>query len=199
MKKETRYFKSPVEYRAEGEDTGFIEGVAAVVNQTTDLGWFKEMIMPGAFDDVLQDDVRALKNHDPNFILARTKSNTLTIGLNDKGDLTYRYKTPDRTFAKDLEDEIRSGDIDQSSFGFQVKEVSWEFDDENPNNDLRKIIKIERLFDVSPVTFPAYEGTRAEAKSKENLQEERNSQIIKPENHEIYHEEKERKRKIAAL
>jgi HK97 family phage prohead protease len=185
--KEVRYFKSPVTFREEGDEGGEIEGVAAIVNKRADLGWYDEMIMPGAFDDVLRDDVRALMNHDSNRILARTSSGTLTIGLNDNGDLTYRYKTPNRSYAKDLEDAIKTGDVDQSSFAFRVKEEAWEYSEDN-SNDLRKIVKVERLYDVSPVTFPAYQDTSVAKRSWEQSKPE---QVP-----DHYHEEKERELKL---
>ncbi len=158
---ERRTINSPVEFR-ESDEGGTVTGTAAVVEKTTDLGWFEERIEKGAFSDVMKDDVRALKNHDPNLVLARTKSKTLELGLSKKGDLTYSYKTPDRTHAKDLENEIRTGDVDQSSFAFAIKEEKWTWADQRSDGgkkDLRTIIKFSRLYDVSPVTYPAYEST----------------------------------------
>jgi hypothetical protein len=165
---ERRFFTAPVsvQKRAEGDDN-IVEGVAAIVEKETDLGFFREKIARGAFDDVLNDDVRALFNHDPNFILGRTASNTLEIGLNENGDLTYKYTTPDRQYARDLYDAIKSGDVDQSSFAFIIKEHRWEFDEENPDNDLRTIEKIGSLIDVSPVTYPAYQDTKVAARSRD--------------------------------
>ncbi len=158
---ERRTITSPVEFREEDEG-GTVNGTAAVVEKTTDLGWFEERIQKGAFDSVMKDDVRALKNHDPNLVLARTKSGTLKLGISAKGDLTYSYKTPDRTHAKDLENEIRTGDVDQSSFAFAIKEEKWIWADQRSDGgkkDLRTIIKFSRLYNVSPVTYPAYEST----------------------------------------
>ena len=157
-KKELRVFTAPVEYREADEGNGTIEGIAAVVNMETNLGWFNEIIMPGAFDEVLKGDTRALFNHDSNQVLARTTSGTLALSINTDGHLVYNYVTPNRTFAKDLEDMIRSGDVSQSSFAFTVKEDSWEYD-ENGEREIRKIIKVGELYDVSPVTFPAYADT----------------------------------------
>ncbi len=181
--KEYRVINAPVEFR-EADDGGNIEGIASVVGVETDLGWFKEVIMEGAFDDVLNGDTRALFNHDSNQVLARTTSGTLALTISDKGDLVYSYKTPNRSYAKDLEDMIKTGDVSQSSFAFTVKEDSWEYN-ENEDRELRKIIKIEKLFDVSPVTFPAYADTtvakrcfddeckiRSEKKASEDTTEE---------------------------
>lgn len=168
MEKEIRKFNSQFETRVDNvsnTDSKIVEGIAAVVNIETDMGWYKEMIMPGAFDDVLNDDVRALVNHDVEKVLARTKSKTLEIWLDEKGNLKYRYATPDRTYALDLFDAISKGDVDQSSFAFQVKEQSWVYGN-NGEPDLRKIIKFEKLYDVSPVTFPAYEDTTVAKRSR---------------------------------
>lgn len=165
---ERRYFHVPVECRAETE--GMIEGTAALVNRKADLGWYEEIIEPGAFDDVLNDDVRALFNHDANLVLARSNKGegTLQLFINDAGNLGYRYKTPERTYAKDLEDAIRAGDVSQSSFAFRVKEEAWEWASETGSEkDLRKIVKVEKLFDVSPVTYPAYQDTTVAKRSME--------------------------------
>lgn len=154
--KERRNF--PVtELRIENrDDQTEVVGHAAVFNSLSeDLGGFREQVEPGAFDDVLQDDVRALLNHDPNLILARTKSGTLRLAVTDKG-LEYRFTPPETTTGKDLLISLQRGDIDQSSFGFRVKEDVWE---ERDGEIHRRIIKFERLFDVSPVTYPAYPDT----------------------------------------
>lgn len=179
-KAERRFIAPNIEMRKEGDDD-IIEGVAAVVESTTDLGWFEERIEKGAFDDVLKDDVRALLNHDPNFVLARSVNGkgTLKLSVDDKGNLRYSYKTPDRSYAKDLQDAIRSGDINQSSFAFQIKEEKWEFatKENGLEKDIRTITKFERLFDVSPVTYPAYSDTTVAARSKGNVNKEENSLI----------------------
>lgn len=172
---ERRFFAPDIEARAEGEEE-VIKGTAAVVGSTTDLGWFEERIEAGAFDEVLNDDVRALFNHDPNFVLARSVNGkgTLKLSLDKKGNLRYSYKTPNRSFAKDLQDAIRSGDISQSSFAFSIKEEKWEFasKENGREKDLRTITKFERLYDVSPVTYPAYQDTSVAARSKESLSKE---------------------------
>lgn len=171
---ERRFLTAPVKYetRNEGEtQTHTIEGYAAMYNQRTNLGWMDEEIMPGAFDDVLNDDVRALINHDPSLILARSVNGkgTLKLELDEKG-LKYSYSTPNRTYAKDLQDAIESGDVSQSSFSFSIKEENWVRSENDTDNDLRQINKIERLFDVSPVTFPAYQDTSVAKRSFEKIE-----------------------------
>lgn len=164
---ETRMFVAPitVEKREEGDENkpSDIEGTAAMFNKRTKIGkLFYEEILPGAFDDVLQDDVRCLLNHDPNQILGRTIANTLEIWQDNEG-LKYRYATPNRSYAKDLEDAILTGDVSQSSFSFIAKETKWieQVDD----LDIRQIVKVGRLYDVSPVTYPAYQDTAVAKRS----------------------------------
>lgn len=178
---ERRFVQLPVramiENRADQENSNGlydIEGTAALVGVETDLFWFKERIEPGAFDEVLEDDVRCLFNHDPNNVLARSNKGkgTLELFLNDNGDLCYRYRTPDRQFAKDVQDMIITGDVTQSSFAFEVKEQSW-VHPENPNEpSLRKIIKVKCLYDVAPVTYPAYQDTQVGKRAFDDHQAE---------------------------
>lgn len=159
---EKRFLTIPVELRAAGEtESRTIEGSAAVFNSITDMGWFKEQISPQAFDDILADeshDVVALVNHNENNIVARRSAGTLKIWKTDKS-LMYSFDAPNTTAGNDLLENIKLGNIRGSSFQFEVSESSWIFDDTNPNNDLRTIVKVSRLWDVGPVTFPAYADT----------------------------------------
>jgi len=166
---ERRFFMAPVtiEKREDTDESkpAIIEGHAALYNQRTDLGWFEEEILPGAFDDVINDDVRCLFNHNPNYVLARSKGGqgTLTLTLDTEG-LKYRYETPDRSYAKDLADAIDKGDVSQSSFAFRAKETIW-VERSDQEKDLRQIKKVEMLYDVSPVTYPAYADTSVAKRS----------------------------------
>ena len=170
---ERRVITSKVEFRAD-EDEPKIEGIASRVDEWYDLGAFEERIAKGAFDNVMDNDVRALFNHDPNLVLARTKSNTLDLFIDSKGNLAYRYATPNRTYAKDLEDAVKSGDVDQSSFAFRVSEEDWEWHDDKNKlaKDRRTITKVERLYDVSPVTYPASPSTNVAARKQDDHNEE---------------------------
>ena len=170
--KERRYIAPHMEIREEEDGSRMVEGVAAVVNSTTDLGWFEERIDKGAFDDVMNDDVVALFNHDQNLPLARTTATgdgKLELFLNDKGDLGYRFKTPNTQLGKDLAENIRNGVVTQSSFAFTIEDESWEFASRSNglDKDVRTIKKVKRLFDVSPVTYPAYADTSVAARSVE--------------------------------
>lgn len=174
---ERRFFEvgtGQIEVRADGEKTT-VSGIAAVVNKRTSLGYWDEMIMPGAFEGRLNDDIRALFNHDPNFILARSVNGvgTLRLGLDSAGNLTYEYETPKRSWALDVLDAINAGDISQSSFAFRVKEQAWELAAQgSKENDLRKILKMERLYDVAPVTYPAYPDASVGTRSLDAVRKE---------------------------
>jgi len=156
---------------AEGDkpESAVIVGYAAKFNQETEIGgWyrFREVIADGAFDDVLADDVRALFNHDPNFVLARTTAGTLKLSVDEIG-LKYEYETPDVSYARDLAENIRLGNVSQSSFAFSIGEESWSWAENKDQLDLRTIKKFSRLYDVSPVTYPAYQDTEVAARSAE--------------------------------
>jgi uncharacterized protein len=162
----------------EAEDGGYvIEGIAAMVDKDNDMGWYIERIERGAFDGRLNDDVRFLINHDPNLILARTKSGTGELFTDDNGNLCYRYTTPNRTYAKDLADAIRSGDIDQSSYAFTIEDQEWE--NRADGKEVRTIKKYAQLYDVSPVTYPADPDTSVAKRSYEAARkEEQNDGVV---------------------
>ena len=165
---ETRVFDSQ-ELRADTESRT-VTGYAAVFGmQSEDLGGFIEEIAPGAFNGVLGDDVRALVNHDESRILARTRSGTLRLSVDERG-LAYAFDVPNTTYGNDLLESIRRGDITQSSFGFQVDADEWTKADGEMMR--RTIKKVKRLFDVSPVTYPAYPDTTVALRSLAQAQEE---------------------------
>jgi len=173
---ERRFIDPLMEVRADGEDK-HIRGIAAVVEKVTDLGQFEEKIARGAFDDVLGGDTVALFNHDTNLPLARTTANKeakLTLSIDKEGHLAYDYPPPDTSIGRDLTENIKNKVIQHSSFAFTIKEDKWEFasKENGRTKDLRTITKIERLFDVSPVTYPAYQDTSVGARSKKKITEE---------------------------
>ncbi|MDA0780666.1 MAG: HK97 family phage prohead protease [Rickettsiales bacterium] len=150
---------SNIELRAEGEGedlTKKIVGHAAIFNQLSeDLGGFQEKIEPGAFSKSLKNaDVRALWNHDANFILGRNKAGTLTLS-EDKTGLAIEILPPDTQFARDLMVSMERGDVTQMSFGFRTIKDKWETE---AGKDIRTLLEVE-IFDVSPVTYPAYTQT----------------------------------------
>lgn len=169
---ERRFFSSEVRTIKRDDSTdenspAVIEGYAAKFDSETVIGYyyqFREKIKKGAFDDVLNDDVRCLFNHNPNYVLARCSEGkgTLTLSV-DKVGLKYSYETPDRQYARDLQNAIELGDISQSSFAFDIESETWtEVDGEIP---VREIIKFKRLYDVAPVTYPAYADTEVAKRS----------------------------------
>lgn len=162
---ERRAVTMPVECRADADKPG-LSGYAALFGSVTEIaGLFKEQIAPGAFKDaVSRDDVRALFNHDANFVLGRSTAGTLRLVEDDRG-LRYDVDVPDTTWARDLMVSVSRGDVSQSSFAFEVTDEEWNYGvrGEMPV----RTIKAVRLYDVSPVTYPAYEATTVSARSME--------------------------------
>lgn len=116
-----------------------------------------------AFDAALErhDDVVALFNHDPNFVLGRTKSGTLELSVDDTG-LFYSTEAPDTQLVNDLVIvPMGRGDIDGSSFGFMIEDQRFFDEGDTQVREIRSV----RLIDVSPVTYPAYAATTSEARS----------------------------------
>ena len=134
------------------------------------------MILPGAFDEVLKDDVRALINHNSDMILGRTKSNTLRLSVDEKG-LRYEIDPPATTYAANLLESLKRGDITQSSFAFNVDVDSW--DEDSEGRVIRTIKKVRRLFDVSPVTFPAYPDADAAKRGYDEFMKSKEPKIDK--------------------
>lgn len=155
MKREYRIFPG-CEIRAAG-DGNSIEGYAAVFGQQSeDLGGFRETVRSGAFKRALQakQDVRALFNHDSNMVLGRLSSGTLQLSEDERG-LKFRVELPDTQAARDLKTLIARGDITQCSFGFCAVGQEWD----NDATPAQRTLTDVDLFDVSPVTFPAYPQT----------------------------------------
>jgi len=163
--KQIRSMQSNLKTRAEQNGEMYIEGYFAVYNQETELwpGAYEE-IAPGAFDDTLSNDIRALVNHDPNYVLGRNKVGTLELKSDSRG-LWSRIKiNPNDTDAVNLYERVKRGDIDQCSFGFNIldEETEWR-EDGTVKWRLKKI----DLHEVSVVTFPAYEQTGVQARKAE--------------------------------
>lgn len=145
-------------------------GHAAVFDvETTIMGMFREKISAGAFKKTIQEaDIRALFNHEPNFVLGRNKAGTLRLS-EDKTGLAYEVDLPDTQVAKDLYTSIERGDITQSSFAFKiVKEARTEPDEDAGETMPLFDIKETCLYDISPVTYPAYESTDVSANSADD-------------------------------
>lgn len=166
MDKELRTFNN-CEVRAQSDEDGktSISGYGAVFNsRSNDLGGFVEVIMPGAFDDVMQDDARALFNHDPMYVLGRNKV-TMSLSVDERGLHYHIPEVPNSQTIRDLVVEpMRRGDINQSSFAFRVAPNGDEWKEEE-GTIVRYINKVARLYDVSPVTYPAYDAATSTVRS----------------------------------
>jgi uncharacterized protein len=173
---ERRNTRKPIELRADGEARR-IAGHAAVYydgSAGTEFALWEntvERIMPGAFDRAArEDDVRALFNHDPNQLLGRTTAKTLRLAVDSVG-LAYEVDLPNTTLGRDLPELLKRGDVTGSSFGFIVRGETWR---KEAGKQVREITDVQ-LFDVSPVTYPAYEGTDVGMRSAGGLDEARKS------------------------
>lgn len=163
------------ELRVSEQGNEIIEGHAAVFNSWSEmLGGlfpFKEIVRKYAFKETIQnDDIRALFNHDPNYVLGRNKSNTLYLEEDEVG-LRVKITPPNTTYAKDLVESIKRGDVSQMSIGFIVLDDSWGTVDGVDTREIKKV----KLFDVSPVTFPAYQETDVGIRGLEEYQKYKNS------------------------
>lgn len=159
---ERRLFVTGMKVERRDGEKAQIVGHAAVFNREADIGgWFLESVAPGAFKRAIaEDDVRSLFNHDANLILGRNRAGTLRLSEDDTGLMTITTP-PDTTYARDLLVSIERGDISQMSFGFSVLRQEW---DETGETLKRRILEA-RLYDISPVTFPAYNETDVSVRS----------------------------------
>lgn len=158
-----------MEIRESSSDEMVIEGYFALFNDETNLfGNVYEEIDRDAFNNTLDKDIRALINHDTSKVLGRTKAKTLELKADEKGLYGKIKINPNDTEAVNLYERVKRGDVDQCSFGFFIKDE----DVENRSDGTTKfVIKDIDLFEVSAVTFPAYENTGISAREKqvENL------------------------------
>jgi HK97 family phage prohead protease len=182
--RESRFLTASVELRAaaDTEEPKTVFGYAAKFdtpseNLGSEMYQIREIIKPGAFDDVLNDDVRALFNHESSAILARSKNGkgSLRLGVDEVG-LFYEFEAPDTQVGRDLVTSLKRGDVDQSSFSFTVAKSDQEWastqEGEGPEIHTRTIHKVTRLFDVSPVTYPAYPDATVALRSLEDFQKQ---------------------------
>ena len=162
--------KNAMEYRATWGELRTdgpmrISGYAAVFAGVYDSGYFVESIRRGAFSPVLKDDVRCLFNHDPNKVLGRTKSGTLAIEEDEKG-LKFSCDLPPCQLGEEVRAMVVRGDVSGCSFSFTPDKVEW-----SENGSRREIVSLKGLFDVGPVTYPAYEDTTVAARADKSLRE----------------------------
>lgn len=168
------------EVRAEnGEQGSRITGRPIVYNSRTDLGFFDEIIESGALNTTDLRDVRFLVNHDTSKIpLARSRRNngnsTMLLTTDDLGmAIDVSLDTENNAEAKSLYSAVQRGDITGMSFMFSVDDEEWEnLESDHPTRHIRKIGSV---VEVSAVTFPAYEATEIQARSKEALDNARSA------------------------
>ena len=159
---------------ADPDDDGPLEirGYGAVFNLPSDGLWFTEKIDPGAFlDSIEADDIRGLFNHDRNFILGRNKAGTMDLSEDDTG-LLYVIRMPETQTGRDVHESIKRGDVTGSSFSFVTELDTWEYLDDG--DTVIRTLKRVKLFDVGPVTFPAYPDTTTAVRSMNDWLDKQN-------------------------
>lgn len=167
-KKEIRNFNFEVRAEQNEEHGHFLSGVPIVFDSKTDMGWYDEVIERGALDQTDLRDVRFLINHNTDMIpLARSRNNnensTMQMVVGEEGmNIRVDLDTENNAEAKSLYSAVSRGDISGMSFMFTVDSDAW--DDVETEHPKRTIRSIGKLFEVSAVTFPAYEATSLEAR-----------------------------------
>jgi HK97 family phage prohead protease len=168
MEKEIRAFTFEVRASNNEEHGNFLEGRPIVYDSRTDLGWYDEIIDKGALDNTDLKDVRFLVNHNTDMIpLARSRNNTVNSTMQmtvDEQGMLIRVDldTENNAEAKSLYSAVERGDIDGMSFMFVADEDRWE--DIDTDHPTRHIVSLRKVFEVSAVTFPAYEDTSIQAR-----------------------------------
>lgn len=165
-----------VELRAENNEKNgdHITGRPIVYDSRTNMDWFDEIIVSGALKDTDLKDVRFLVNHNTDMIpLARSRNNnensTMQLSPDEKGmAIRANLDTGNNSDARNLFSAVGRGDISGMSFMFTIDEERWE--DLDTDHPTRYILKIGKVFEVSAVTFPAYESTEISARDKAALE-----------------------------
>ena len=180
MKKTLEQRSYNFEVRAEETEAGnIITGRPIVYNSRTNLGWFDEIIESGALSNTDLTDVRFLVNHDTSKIpLARSRRNngnsTMKLTVDEAGmGIRVTLDTENNSEAKALYSAVQRGDISGMSFMFGIDDEEWEnLESDHPTRHIRAI---STVVEVSAVTFPAYESTEINARSKEALDNARST------------------------
>jgi HK97 family phage prohead protease len=150
-----------MEIRAKDDGSQTIGGYAVVFDRLSVLMYgFRERIKPGAFESSMGDDIRALWQHDTAQVLGRTKAGSLRIWEDETG-VGFEVDPPDTQTGRDAVTLIGRGDVDQMSFGFSVLPDGDEWIEEEDGQLVREV-RHAKLYEVSPVTFPAYPDSTAE-------------------------------------
>ena len=160
--RQVRSAASKFETREEGNELK-IEGYFAVFNSNYQIfDDLSESVAPGAFDDTLGDDIRALINHDSSLVLGRNTAHTLDLRQDEHGLWGSITINPNDQDAMNLYARVQRGDVDQCSFGFDILSEDY---DVREDGSIHWTIKKVRLYEVSVCTFPAYEETNVKARS----------------------------------
>ena len=180
---ELRCLSTRIELRQAEDDEGpgTLVWYPAVYEQLSEpLLGFREKVARGAFDKTVREhDIRALINHDDNYVLGRSRprvpTSTLSLFPDDDFGLRAENPLPDTEAARALAVSIQRGDVDQGSFGFTTIRDEWDYDADLPDHEddlmfgaggvLRTLLEV-KLWDVSVVTFPAYPQTTADVRSR---------------------------------
>lgn len=168
-RRQTRSFPQRFETREAEGGALYIEGYFAVFDSPYEL-WegAVEIVKPGAFAGCLSQDVRALINHDTTLVLGRTKSGTLSLKEDSRGLWGSIQINRDDVDAMNLYARVQRGDVDQCSFGFEIKRET--FVDLGGGACRWEIEEVDPLYEVTVCTFPAYEATGVSAR-KQQLEE----------------------------
>ncbi len=154
-------------YEARADDSGerYIEGYFAVFGSEYHIfDGAVETIAPGAFDGQLDGDVRALVDHESRLVLGRTSAGTLALRVDERGLWGSVRINPADQDAVNLYERVRRGDVTQCSFGFDILDQDAET---LPDGSVRWTLRKVKLYEVSVVTFPAYEETSVQARKKD--------------------------------
>ena len=163
-KRQVRSKQTEFQTRDEGGEM-HISGYFAVFNSNYEIApGMSESIAPGAFDNTLSGDVRALINHDTTLVLGRTKAHTLDLRQDERGLWGDIVINPNDGDAVNLYERVKRGDVDQCSFGFEIVSEDTEF---REDGSVHWTIREVNLFEVSACTFPAYEETNISARAAE--------------------------------
>jgi len=171
MNKEVRAFSFEVRAEENEQHGTYITGTPIVFDQETDLGWYRESIDRGALAETDLKDVRFLIGHNTSMIpLARSRNNnensTMQMVVTDRGmEIRVDLDVENNAEAKALYSAVKRGDMSGMSFMFVVDKDTWaDIDTDSPK---RTIMSIRKVFEVSAVAFPAYEGTEIQAASED--------------------------------
>lgn len=180
------------ELRALNDEKMIVEGYAVVFDSVTDLGWIKEVVDKNAFNGCDMSDVCMKYNHsDELLIMARTRNNSLQLIIDERG-LKVRAELIDTTQNRDIYKMIKAELLTKMSFAFIVAEEEMDYE-----TNTRRILRIDKLFDVSVVDVPAYESTEIYARNKEEYEKEKRNYEEQKEKHNKL--EFEKKKALALL